>query len=245
MTTASAWGKPTVDFAAESGGGIGYNRWSMATLLENPPNPLTLRDVAEISQSLADDLSRLVFRTEGFTEEDYMTLDGNYFVEYIDGCLQILPMPDAIHQILTTILFNMFSAWRSAHDPDGRVLLAPFKIKLRDGQYREPDVCYMRGENAARRTRKFWTRADLVVEVLSDSNRDHDLVTKRREYALNQIPEYWIVDSDQRLITVLSLQGSAYRVHGEYREGQSAESALLTGFSVDVRRLFDDAEAQA
>jgi len=50
--------------------------------------------------------------------------------------------------------------------------------------------------------------------------------------------EYWIVDPELRTVTVLSLDGPAYRVAGEYKEGDQAASVLLSGFSVDVRAAF-------
>jgi Uma2 family endonuclease len=105
-------------------------------------------------------------------------------------------------------------------------------------------LTYMLVDNASRRNRKFWDRADLVVEVISESNRDHDRVTKRREDAMNEIPEYWIVDPENRVVTVLVLDGKQYRVHGEFRDRQSAASHSLAGFTVDVRKLLDDAEAE-
>ena len=214
----------------------------MAALLQSPPNAITLRGVAEISQTLVEDLSKLQWHSEGFTVDDYMTLDGSYLVEYIDGCLQVLPMPDIVHQVISVLLFNMLTSFAKS-DPDARAVTAAFKVKLRDGQYREPDICYMRGINAHRRTRKFWTGADLVIEVISESNRDHDWVTKRREYAVNGVPEYWIIDPDVRLVTVLVLNTDHYDIAGEYHDGDHAKSQLLEGFAVDVKKLFDDADA--
>lgn len=217
----------------------------MPALIESPPNPISLSDVAEISRALADDLSKLQFRTEGFTEDDYLALDGSYLVEYVDGSLQVLPMPDAIHQTLAFILCALLKDFAKNIDPHGRALMAPFKVKLRDGQFREPDVTYMRGLNSERRQRKFWIGADLVIEIISESNREHDWVTKRREYALNGIPEYWIIDPDHRLLTIFALKDSEYQIAGEFRDGQRATSRLLAGFEVDVTRLFDDAAATA
>lgn len=216
----------------------------MPALLESPPNPITLNEVAAISQSLAEDLAKLQLRTEGFTEADYMTLDGSYFVEYVDGRLQVLPMPESIHQVLAFLLCSMLTDF-ARRDPGDRVLMAPFKIKLRDGQYREPDVCYMLAVNAHRRMRTHWNGADLIIEVISESNRDHDTITKRREYEINGVPEYWLVDPSHRSISILTLNGSTYAVHGEFRDGQVARSKLLSGFAVDVTRLFDDAASAA
>ncbi len=87
---------------------------------------------------------------------------------------------------------------------------------------------------------RFWDGADLVIEVVSESEQDHqrDYVAKRAAFAAAGIPEYWIVDPQQSMITVLKLRGDEYSVHGEFRAGESATSAMLLGFSVDVTETF-------
>jgi Uma2 family endonuclease len=216
----------------------------MATLIESPPKPLSIRDVAAISHQLADDLSRMVLKTEGFSVEDYLSLDGPYFVELTHGCLQILPMPDALHQAIAFVFANLLVEW-SASDPLARTKLAPFRLAINKTEFREPDVCFMLGRNAARRHSNYWDGADLVVEVISESNRDHDRITKRAEYAAAGIPEYWIIEPELRTILVLTLRDGTYVQHGTFSPGQVATSVLLSGFSVDVANLFARAAAQA
>ena len=74
------------------------------------------------------------------------------------------------------------------------------------------------------------------MEVVStgDNDRRRDLREKREEYALAGIPEYWIVDPELGRITVLTLDGTSYAVHGEFSRGEQATSKLLPGFAVDV-----------
>ena len=86
--------------------------------------------------------------------------------------------------------------------------------------------------------REFTEGAALVIEVVSESNRSHDLQTKRHDYSRAGIPEYWIVDPDFETVTVLKLQGLAYALHGEYRPADRAASLLLPSFSVNVSTLF-------
>lgn len=117
--------------------------------------------------------------------------------------------------------------------------MAPFPMRLWEEKYREPDVLFIAEENLGRCRRKYWDRADLVVEVSNESNRDVDLETKRAEYARAGIPEYWIVDPELRKVTVLALDGSAYRVHAEPTYGQVATSNVLAGFDVDVAAALD------
>lgn len=216
----------------------------MATLIGSPTEPLTLRGVAKISQSLADDMQRLVFNTEGFSVDDYFSLDGNYLVEYVEGRLQILPMPDFFHQAIIGWFYIALMRLLST-DPDARVGMAPAKIMLDAQRYREPDICVMLGRNKHRRNRKYWVGADFVIEVISESNRDHDWTTKRTDYAKAGIPEYWIVDPDQRTLTKLVLRDGVYADETTTREGDTLASTILDGFIVDVAQLFREAEANA
>ena len=118
----------------------------------------------------------------------------------------------------------------------GTVLSAPLRVKLWEGTFREPDIVFMLAAHADRIGEDFWQGADLVIEVLSDerSDRRRDLVTKRREYALAGIAEYWIVDPRQEQITVLKRRGKAYVLHSQAGAGGRVESALLRRFRVDI-----------
>lgn len=51
----------------------------------------------------------------------------------------------------------------------------------------------------------------LVVEVISPSTIEADYRAKYAEYAVLDIPEYWIVDPIESRVTVCSLQGGAYK----------------------------------
>jgi Uma2 family endonuclease len=217
----------------------------MATLLGTPTAPLTIRDLAKISPQLADDLSGLVLRSEGFSVEDYLKLDGNYFVEFNEGCLQVLPMPTALHQSLILFLVMSLRGWMTRQEPGGRLLFSPFFVKLSASQYREPDVCLMRAANVSRCHAQHWDGADFVIEIVSDTNRDHDWITKRREYAVSGIPEYWIVDPTTREVVVLHLVSGTYVEAGRYTEGQLARSVTLGGFEVDVKGMFEEAMRNA
>ncbi|MBD2593292.1 Uma2 family endonuclease [Nostoc spongiaeforme FACHB-130] len=50
----------------------------------------------------------------------------------------------------------------------------------------------------------------LVVEVVSESTQTTDYRHKRSEYAVRGIPEYWIVDHLQQVVTVCTLVGGFY-----------------------------------
>jgi len=51
---------------------------------------------------------------------------------------------------------------------------------------------------------------DFIAEVLSPSNSAHDLITKRDLYEKHGVPEYWIVDINNKNIHVYVLKDGSY-----------------------------------
>ena len=47
---------------------------------------------------------------------------------------------------------------------------------------------------------------DIVIEILSSSNRDHDLVKKFAVYEKFKVKEYWVIDPKNQTITVFMLE---------------------------------------
>lgn len=179
------------------------------------------------------DIARLYTNQGAWSTEEYLALDTNHLVEYSHGYIEVLPMPTMSHQLIAAFLYQALQDFVRARQL-GLVLFAPLPVQLWAGKFREPDLVFMRTEHAERMGNAFWEGADLVIEVVSDANRHHDLETKRREYAQAGIPEYWIVDPMMARITVLRLDGPSYAVHGEFSRGEIATSALLPGFAVAV-----------
>jgi len=177
-----------------------------------------------------------LFPTQGdWSESDYLALNTNQLVEFSHGFVEFLPMPTIFHQRILKFLFNALQAFVTAQNL-GEVLFMGVRVQLWPGKYREPDVVFMKAEHASRITEDYWEGADLVMEVVSDGDEDRrrDLKDKRGEYARAAIPEYWIVDPKLGQITVLTLDGSTYAIHGEFSKGEQATSKLLPGFAVDV-----------
>jgi Uma2 family endonuclease len=173
------------------------------------------------------------------TEEEYLALDSNRLLEFADGFLEVLPMPTTTHQQILAFLYNTLNAFVT--DPQlGEVLFAALKVRIRKGKFREPDLLFMRSEHSSRISDAFWERPDLVMEIVSETNRLHDLVTKKDEYARAGIPEYWIVDPEEGTITVLVAKPGrkTYIEHGTFAKGTRATSIILPGFSVDVMETF-------
>jgi Uma2 family endonuclease len=175
-----------------------------------------------------------------WSEEDYLNLDGNYFVEFSQGRIDVLPSPTTSHQRLLACLYELLESF-NARKKLGEVLIGPLPIRLWPGEFREPDILFVLRKHADLVGERFWTGADLVMEIVSPNAkaRRRDLKVKRRDYAKAGIPEYWIVDPRLEKITVLKLLGKTYEVHGDFSRSGKATSHLLPGFVVDVSAAFD------
>jgi Uma2 family endonuclease len=190
------------------------------------------------------EMARYYPRRGEWTEADYLALHTNQLIELSDGCLEFLPMPTIFHQLGALYIYKLLDAWVAAH-AKGFVIAAPLRVRLWDEKIREPDIVWLRPERIPADRLRPPNGADLAVEVVSsgEESRKRDLVTKRDEYARAGIDESWIVDPEERHITVLTREGQTYREHGVYVSGQQATSAALPGFTLDVAAAFAAGEA--
>jgi Uma2 family endonuclease len=178
-------------------------------------------------------------RQGSWSEEEYLWLSEktNRLVEFTDGYIVELPVPTQKHQDILAFLFFAFRLLMQ--QLGGKAYFAPLRLRIGPRRFREPDILLVLQADDRRRGEKFWTGADLVVEVVSPDKPERDLVEKRADYAEGGIPEYWIVDPTAETITVLRLEGEAYVEHGVFGRGAQASSALLPAFSVSVDATLD------
>ncbi len=193
---------------------------------------------ADISAEPAWDVA-LLFPPQGaWSEADYLALETNRLVEFSHGRIEVLPMPSDSHQSIVALLHSIFFAY--AQRTGGKVLFAPFRLRLWEGKIREPDLLFLASADDPRRQEMYWAGADLVIEVVSPDDPKRDLVLKRSEYAQAGIPEYWIVDPQSETVLILRLAEDQYEVYGEFGRGEIAASATLGGLTVRVDALFSD-----
>lgn len=193
---------------------------------------------ARITGEPAWEIARLVPAQGAWSEADDLALDGNHLVEYSDGFVEVLPRPTRTHQLIVQYLYRVLREFVIAQDL-GIVLVASYRIRLRSGKYREPDVMFLARERADRIGEIACDGADLVIEVVSPDDPTRDIEAKRVEYAEVGIPEYWIVDPRDGSITVLVLPpgSTTYAELGRFMRGERATSRLLPGLSVDVAEV--------
>lgn len=211
---------------------------SVLDLLRTNPNAMPGERLSQRGEPTWEIAQHLPLQGQ-WTEDDYFQIEEAHFVELVDGCLEFLPLPTPFHQRIALFTRDNLAAFVSLRRL-GEVLIAPCPIRLWPLNVREPDVFYLKPGRLTD-PRQAPNGADLVMEIVSEGseNRKRDLIEKRRDYAKAGIAEYWIIDPESERISVLSLDGDQYRVHGKFAAGQQADSVLLSGFVVGVTSVFE------
>jgi Uma2 family endonuclease len=148
--------------------------------------------------------------TRASTWEDFLALDEDDPRELIDGALVEVDVPTKLHEHIVALLVFFLVGW--ARDRGGLVLASGYKVRISDRRGVMPDVQYFGPENARRLPQAGLTEGhpDLAVEVVSETSRRYDRVTKLGWYAEIGTPEYWVVDPDARTLERLVLRDGRF-----------------------------------
>jgi len=179
-----------------------------------------------------------------WTEADFFKFHTNQMAELADGRLEILPMPTWLHQLILELFFDTVREHIRRSNCGGKVLMAPLPTRLFARTIREPDLLYVKAENIPKDIRGYPDKIDLAIEIVSSGTEAHqrDYIDKRADYAKAGVAEYWIVDPDESLVTVLALTGTEYQVTQECHPGDIARSVLLSGLEIPVNQIWALAE---
>jgi Uma2 family endonuclease len=131
--------------------------------------------------------------------------DGNKY-ELVRGELFVTPPASDEHETIAAMLGEILVPYVRAHRL-GHVY-RPRAVLRYSGSEVEPDLMVRRAHPDRRGDDSDWTRAPtpiLVVEILSEFTRRRDREDKRSLYLDAGVEQYWIVDPEDRCITVVRL----------------------------------------
>ena len=182
--------------------------------------------------------------TKEYTFSDYMKWQFSDRVELLRGFInKMSPAPNRRHQALSRNLsYSFFKKFKNGKTCE--VYFAPFDVRLhvpsakKDTTVVQPDICIIcdknklddQGCNGA---------PDLIVEILSPSNSKHDADTKFKLYEESGVKEYWMVEPEQQMVFVYSLQNSLYVGLKPFTIGEIIDSPLFPDLKVEVDEIFE------
>lgn len=127
--------------------------------------------------------------------------DGNKY-ELVRGELFVTPPPTDEHETIGARLTRILDPY-VARNGFGLAYRPRAVVRLGRDTEVEPDLMVRQPQDRPKATWKGAPLPILIVEILSDSTRRRDHVSKRTAYLDAGIAEYWIVDGDERTIRVV------------------------------------------
>lgn len=168
-----------------------------------------------------------------------------YHYELSRGYITVSEVANFVHAFVVATIREFLDVYKSANPKAMYVALTEMGAKLLIPDWdseRHPDIAVYLTRPKGRRDCKMWRRwfPEFVIEVVSERSRDRDYIEKRQEYWTLGVKEYWIVDADRELVTLLRRGRSDWT---EKRIGRDdvCTTKLLPGFSLPCKVIFDAA----
>ncbi len=142
-----------------------------------------------------------------YTIEDIYALPEGERAELIDGKIYYMAPPGWGHQRISRKLHQAIANYIDSNGGKCEALAAPFAVFLNedDLNYVEPDISVIcdltkldeKGCHGA---------PDWIIEIVSQSSKPRDYMTKLIKYRTAGVREYWIVDPGKQMTTAYSFE---------------------------------------
>lgn len=157
--------------------------------------------------------------------------------EVLDGEWVVTPSPTTKHQSASKRLLIELVLQLERREL-GVIFDAPVDVIMTSTRVTVPDLLVVDWSRRNRISERGIEGApDLIIEIVSPSTEKRDREIKRKLYAEEGVREYWLVDSRNRTIEVLSLTGVGYELVGTYGPGTTAASGIFP-FVIAVDEVF-------
>ena len=156
-------------------------------------------------------------------------------LELIKGVLYMTPPPDYPHNYAASNLIENLIQELKRCGYSGKLFVPRAAIWVNDDTYLEPDLMYLSAELQAQMNPRHWTKADIVVEVVSPSNAVYDRRTKSDTYRAMGVRELWLIDPVEKEVEVRSFDSGKSVV---CKAGDLLRSEILSKVEIHVSALF-------
>ena len=179
-----------------------------------------------------------------YSYADYLTWDENERWEILDGVPYMQAAPSRIHQEISMELSTQFHNYLKGKMC--RVFAAPFCVRLDIEKNNndiknvvEPDITIV-CDNSKLDERGCKGSPDMIIEILSPTSGKNDKLIKFNKYEKAGVKEYWIVEPDQKLVSVFLLQANGRYGRPEiYSEEDKINVSIFTDLAIDLKEVFD------
>lgn len=185
--------------------------------------------------------------------EDYLTYDDgtDNRYEWVDGVLVAMATESEFNEWLSLSLQLYFISSGLVRPRLVKRFNCELEVpvlKRKQARNRFPDLVILRPEHIELTQKRLTVRLDmpppvLVVEVVSPGrvNRDRDYEEKRAQYEAREVPEYWLLDPEEGVVTILILKQDVYH-ETSFTNDEQVVSSLFPDFSLSAKELLNPTE---
>lgn len=131
-------------------------------------------------------------------------------IEFIEERIYIQSPASLIHEEIFRYLFVRISNFLE-QNKNGKLIGSRFPIELKDGKRAEPDILFLSNktiEKGKLTNTVFQGSPTWIIEIVSPNYREHDTITKRKEYCALNVGEYWIIDPEYKTIEIVNFKNN-------------------------------------
>lgn len=141
-----------------------------------------------------------------------------------------MALPSWTHQRISGYLYNEIASYIKENNGKCQVLAAPFAVFLNndDINYVEPDISVI-CDSSKLDEKGCHGAPDWVIEIVSQSSKSRDYMTKLFKYRAAEVREYWIVDPEKQMVMVYGFEKNTVE---QYNFGEDVPVGIYEGFSI-------------
>ena len=191
--------------------------------------------------TVAEKAEEYDWKSEKISYEDFLKLseDSENRYEYIDGEVYLLTSPSYDHQNIIMEISNVMYNWFKGEKC--RPLTAPFDVTLtKDGNKNvvQPDIIVICDTENINEKRRYTGTPTMVIEVLSESTHQKDMLKKLDLYFHGGIKEYWIVNPLRKEVYVYCFEEQDIKEYRVYKGVEIVQSITFEGLEIPLEQIF-------
>jgi Uma2 family endonuclease len=182
-----------------------------------------------------------------YTYADYLTWETDKRYEIINGTAYMMSAPSVAHQAISRELLLQFGNFLKGKSC--QVFAAPFDVRLfpkedeSDDTVLQPDLLVICDKTKIADGKACRGAPDLVIEILSPSNRDIPMLLKFSKYLKAGVREYWLIDPEEKDVVVHILERTDEKSQDHYistvHSGpEPLAVSILPGLNIDFNSVW-------
>lgn len=179
-----------------------------------------------------------------YTYSDYLNFPKNERWEIIDGIPFKMEAPIWEHQFISRELLRQIS--NQLLESPCEVVAAPFDLRLPNGNEKDensstvvqPDLLIICDRSRLKGT-GYVGVPNFIIEILSPSTLRYDKTKKLDKYERSGVKEYWIIDIENKEVSVFVLNNGIYGKPEYHYENDKIKLKSVENIELDLELVFN------